>query len=1060
MKVGNSTLRMCYPNIVTLGGWLEKSLSDELREIQHQMELSTQAGGKVSSDVGSKILKNYSEEDDVNNMGQDCNDSGCVKSGGDKTLLGRKVTNPYAVSDRRSTEETYNNLLRKLKTSLRLLHTISSNPSHPIHTLLSTFLLSPKRDDKTGEQSSSASPPPSASLPPFKHFGKKLNPLHVLVDATVSHHVLEGHNKARLKSRKENNNNIFVRSTEGRDVMALGYTYSKETLTTTSNLQSSSLTPGTTNVHLNSSVAYFKSKGVMRLHEVLGDEWLTWVMRRCCCFVKCEGEEGGESRREGKKEEGGEGEDSRCYFQLSGEPVFGVIKRMETTKIQGKKAGGVKINETEKKRENIAVPRFRIFYSQSFVKEVGLPKNNLFNVLLKGGSLGMKRMLKIGDIKDDDIYKVLSNKKVPKVDSNIGNICSDVLKNYKKLNFCRIFEAACPIRKKGSSKKKGGKVTDEDLEGRDFKELIDMHTEHEAVIEYVTRVFSELFPARLFGTSSSIVMEGIRKFCTIRLKETVAECELMRGFKLKSVSWLYSINEGPVSRDCAISSFETFNTRYDVLEGDEVVERLGRGKMGAAELRIVPKEKSVRGITMLQKRRFVDGIDGKIKAKGEIVVSGVGAPSKKQKTTSAEQQQVDHVSSSAAAAATKPDATVNNKSFQTAKFKSTNNILQNSFQILKYEVERREDCFGSGIHISDIFSKVLSFKTKLIEQSSDGKTLPKLYWASSDIQSCFDNISQEHIFKLLQNMLDEDDYCISKYAVCHPYESRGKCNVKHVKSVSNDIVKFGDKAKKLAANYNESVFVDGVTVSVEHKDKLVELLKEHVFDNVVVARDGEGRERFLVQKEGIAQGSVLSTLLCNVYFGDVEGKLLKGVFKGEDGELNLLIRVVDDFLLVSTKKNVAVDFLKRMTEGIKELGVIVNKSKTTVSFQTEEAGRCVEGEDFPFCGLLFNTETCEARYEYERFKGSKAVDDLTVEVAKQPGVSMGIKSKAFVRPRCSEITLDSRLNGREQILDNVYQMFLLGGIKMNAYGRILEERRGGGKGVGGLMNLKLSSWTS
>lgn len=166
-------------------------------------------------------------------------------------------------------------------------------------------------------------------------------------------------------------------------------------------------------------------------------------------------------------------------------------------------------------------------------------------------------------------------------------------------------------------------------------------------------------------------------------------------------------------------------------------------------------------------------------------------------------------------------------------------------------------------------------------------------------------------------------------------------------------------------------------------------------------------------------------------------------------ELNLLIRVVDDFLLVSTKKNVAVDFLKRMTEGIKELGVIVNKSKTTVSFQTEEAGRCVEGEDFPFCGLLFNTETCEARYEYERFKGSKAVDDLTVEVAKQPGVSMGIKSKAFVRPRCSEITLDSRLNGREQILDNVYQMFLLGGIKMNAYGRILEERRGGGKGGGG-----------
>ena len=72
------------------------------------------------------------------------------------------------------------------------------------------------------------------------------------------------------------------------------------------------------------------------------------------------------------------------------------------------------------------------------------------------------------------------------------------------------------------------------------------------------------------------------------------------------------------------------------------------------------------------------------------------------------------------------------------------------------------------------------------------------------------------------------------------------------------------------------------------------------------------------------------------------------------------------------------------------------------------AGRCIEGEDFSFCGLLFNTETCEARYEYERFNGSKAVDDLTVEVAVQPRITMGIKSKTFVTPRCSKITLEGR----------------------------------------------------
>ena len=119
-------------------------------------------------------------------------------------------------------------------------------------------------------------------------------------------------------------------------------------------------------------------------------------------------------------------------------------------------------------------------------------------------------------------------------------------------------------------------------------------------------------------------------------------------------------------------------------------------------------------------------------------------------------------------------------------------------------------------------------------------------------------------------------------------------------------------------------------------------------------------------------------------------------------------------------------------------------SQTTVSFETEEAGRCVEGEDFPFCGLLFNPDTCEARYEYERFSGTKAVDDLTVEVAKQPGAQMGVKSKAFVRPRCSEVTLDGRLNGRPSVLRNVTMVFLLGAVKMFAYGRTLVERHGPG----------------
>ena len=343
-----------------------------------------------------------------------------------------------------------------------------------------------------------------------------------------------------------------------------------------------------TNIHLNSSVHYFKSASTRRLHDLIGDEWLTFLMRKCSCFAKCVAEP-----------VPGDDSDSRCYFQLCGEPIFGAVKRLESTA----NPVGPKVNETEKRKETV-IPRFRILYSQSFVKNMGLPKNNLLNILVKSPEKGFgddevkvltARVLKIGNLKEDDVFKVLGNKKVPKVDSKIGRICRDVLRRYKRMDICRIFEATCPIRRKGASKKASkAKVTEANLNGFDFKTLIDMYTPHDAVIQvrdyeergekrelkiwqvcftiqmrcsnsslcsllrslqFITRCFLELFPASLFGSSGNvnIVTEGLEKFCTIRLKENIAESELLRGFKLKEVEWLYNKGEGPVSRDCAVS---------------------------------------------------------------------------------------------------------------------------------------------------------------------------------------------------------------------------------------------------------------------------------------------------------------------------------------------------------------------------------------------------------------------------------------------------------------------------------------------------------------------------
>jgi telomerase reverse transcriptase len=62
---------------------------------------------------------------------------------------------------------------------------------------------------------------------------------------------------------------------------------------------------------------------------------------------------------------------------------------------------------------------------------------------------------------------------------------------------------------------------------------------------------------------------------------------------------------------------------------------------------------------------------------------------------------------------------------------------------------------------------------------------------------------------------------------------------------------------------------------------------------------------------GIPQGSVLSTVLCNIFYADLERKKLP-FLNDPDG---LLLRLIDDFLFISMNKNHAMQFLHLMHDG-------------------------------------------------------------------------------------------------------------------------------------------------
>ncbi|KAK2147879.1 hypothetical protein LSH36_531g00022 [Paralvinella palmiformis] len=85
---------------------------------------------------------------------------------------------------------------------------------------------------------------------------------------------------------------------------------------------------------------------------------------------------------------------------------------------------------------------------------------------------------------------------------------------------------------------------------------------------------------------------------------------------------------------------------------------------------------------------------------------------------------------------------------------------------------------------------------------------------------------------------------------------------------------------------------------------------------------------YFLQTRGIIQGSMLSTILCNYYYGAMERDHLRVL--GDE----LLMRQVDDFVFVTPYEENARRFLEAMTKGIQEYNCKINPKKSLTNVTT------------------------------------------------------------------------------------------------------------------------------
>ena len=524
-------------------------------------------------------------------------------------------------------------------------------------------------------------------------------------------------------------------------------------------------------------------------------------------------------------------------------------------------------------------------------------------------------------------------------------------------------------------------------------------------------------------------------------------------------------------------------THFRALPQSRVLQCLQKQKMGISKLRFLPKATGMRPIAQLARSAHIHFMakETATAAKTAMKSDNLSLHSKRahSESHSPHPNKKQKVSNSSPLITTMDNSNVRTLQPQSQAVFSrlpTNTMLENVLDVLTYECRKKENPYGNGLgNLQDFYIRYRKYIASL-KQSQANFTKrttdpPKLFFAKIDIEKCYDRIHQNYLLRLVQDMVLHNSYVIQTIKMnCANQKAQmttkdmgvidtgpNALRFKKIVQSIEDYESFHRRAYPLVQQQQHTVF-ETLKCSLVDKPTVLELLREHLLQHFVVAT-GRHRPKLLLQTRGISQGSTLSMLLCNLYYGRVEelmklcdiGQTEPSVILQRNGEGNLMSRFVDDFLFVSSNETSFRDFLAKTHRGKPELGATVNPSKTLVNAEASVDSMSNNGDIdqvilscsdrkmnndrkvFPWCGLLFDTTTGEVMVDYSRFINGKLRKSLTIDADGREGEQLAQRLRAFLFPRCLPILYDDSINSFATIVTNFYQMMLFGACKTKEY---------------------------
>ncbi|XP_034158222.2 telomerase reverse transcriptase [Pangasianodon hypophthalmus] len=307
-----------------------------------------------------------------------------------------------------------------------------------------------------------------------------------------------------------------------------------------------------------------------------------------------------------------------------------------------------------------------------------------------------------------------------------------------------------------------------------------------------------------------------------------------------------------------------------------------------------------------------------------------------------------------------------------------------------------------------------------------------LYFVKVDISGAYDSLPHSKLLEVVQDVLKPmEENCFSLRHYAKVYTDSEQEIRKHFCTRAEPFESLNMKGFVMEEQNNrklhDAILVEKLSVEVKGAD-VFQFFKQ-MLSSYIIQYD----KKLFRQVCGVPQGSAVSTMLCNLCYGHMENCVLKNIT--EKG--GYLMRLVDDFLLITPRLSKAMDFLKTLMAGVPDYGCVINPQKVAVNFPVSDDLECVAMTEFPahclfpWCGLLIDTRSLHVYNDYSGYAGQSLRYSLTLGSTHSPAVFMRKKLLMILRLKCDSILLDVRLNSIEAVYKNIYKLLLLQAMRFH-----------------------------